>query len=168
MLRRDTYSAAFVFLAGLATILGAWGFQLIGGYIPCKLCLTERIPYYVGLPLAFVALAAALANSPAWIARLALALVAIVFLYGAGLGTYHAGAEWAWWAGPSDCGAGAASSTATSGDLLNQLKNIHIVSCTNAGWRFPPGWGLSFAGWNAVVSLLLAAIAAFGATRKDA
>ena len=137
-------SPAIVFLVGLATIAAAWGFQLVGGYVPCKLCLEERIPYYVGVPLALVALATALAQAPAWVTRLLLALVAIVFLYGAYLGTYHAGAEWGWWPGPSDCGStGALTNT---GDLLNKLKNIRIVSCTEASWRFPGGWGLSFAG----------------------
>ena len=92
MFRRDILTSAFVFLVGLATILAAWGFQIIGGYVPCKLCLEERVPYYVGLPLVFVALVAALANAPAWIVRTALALTAIIFLYGAYLGTYHAGA----------------------------------------------------------------------------
>jgi disulfide bond formation protein DsbB len=166
MLRREIQAPAFVLVVGLATILAAWGFQLVGGYVPCALCLTERIPYYVGLPIAFVALTSALANAPAWLVRLALALTAIVFLYGVYLGTYHAGAEYGWWPGPSDCGAGGAGQTTTSDDLLNQLKGIRIVSCTEASWRFPDGWGLSFAGWNAKVSLLLAAVAAFGAVRK--
>jgi len=163
MLNRRT-SAAFVSVIGLATILAAWGFQLIGGFVPCKLCLEERIPYYVGIPLAVLALASAVAAAtPAWLTRVLLALAAIVFLYGAGLGTYHAGAEWGWWAGPSDCGAGAAATTSTTGDLINQLQNIRIVSCTTASWRFPDGWGLSFAGWNAVIALVLAAVAATGA-----
>jgi disulfide bond formation protein DsbB len=166
MLRRDSLAPAFVFVAGLATILAAWGFQIVGGYVPCALCLQERWPYYIGLPVAFVALANALANGPAWLTRLALAVAGIVFLYGAYLGTYHAGAEWGWWPGPIDCGAtGAAPST--TGNLLDQLQNIHIVSCTEASWRFPAGWGLSFAGWNAVVSLVLAAVAAVGAVRNN-
>ena len=167
MTRTDTRAALLIFVIGLATILGAWGFQLIGGYLPCKLCLEERVPYYVGLPLVFVALASSLAGVPPWIARTALALAAIVFLYGAYLGTYHAGAEWSWWEGPSDCGATGAP-IGGAGDLLDSLKNIRIVSCSEASWRFPDApWGPSFAGWNAVISLLLAAVAAFGATRKS-
>lgn len=165
VIRRPAVSAAAVFILGLATIAGAWGFQIIGGYVPCKLCLEERVPYYIGVPLALVA---ALIGSPPWVRRAALALAALVFLYGAYLGTYHAGAEWAWWPGPTDCGGGAATA-ATSGGLLDQLKNIHVVSCTDATFRFPPvNWGLSFAGWNAVISLVLAALAAMGAARKSA
>jgi len=157
--------AAFVFVLGLATILGAWGFQIIGNYVPCELCLKERIPYYVGLPLTLIALIATVANAPAWVGRTLLGIAAIVFVCGVGLGLYHAGAEWAWWPGPTECGGGG-SSASTTGDLLNQLNNIHVVSCTDAAFRFPAGWGLSFAGWNAVVSLVLAIAAAWGAATK--
>ena len=163
-LLRRAVPPAFVFVLGLATISGAWAFQLLGGYVPCKLCLEERIPYYVGLPLAAVALVAALVNGPNWLRRTALALAGLVFLYGLYLGTYHAGAEWGWWPGPSDCGAGGGLPTGSTGDLLNSLKGIRIVSCTAASWRFPPvDWGLSFAGWNAAISLAMAAVALVGA-----
>jgi hypothetical protein len=43
---------------------------------------------------------------------------------------------------------------------------MRVVSCTEASWRFPAGWGLSFAGWNAALSLLLVAVALWGATRS--
>ncbi len=161
MLRHPALPAALVFLASLGTIASAWAFQLIGGYIPCALCLQERIPYYIGVPLALVTLAAVLRDAPEWLWRVLLVLLVAVFLYGAYLGTYHAGAEYRWWPGPADCG-----STGTmdlSGDLMNQIKNIQIVSCTDPTWRFPEGWGLSFAGWNAVVSAGLVVVAAFGA-----
>jgi disulfide bond formation protein DsbB len=39
-----------------------------------------------------------------------------------------------------------------------------VIRCDEASWWF---LGLSFAGWNAVVSAALAAIAAFGATRRS-
>lgn len=160
---RRVAAPAFVFVVGLATICGAWVFQLVGGYVPCALCLQERIPYYVGVPLALIALAAPLLRAPAWVGRVALALAGVVFLYGLYLGTYHAGAEWSWWAGPSDCGGTGLQSGSTT-DLLNALKGIRIVSCTEAAWRFPAAtWGLSFAGWNAAISLALAAVALYGA-----
>jgi disulfide bond formation protein DsbB len=159
---REAAFPAFVFLLGLVTILGAWGFQLIGGFVPCKLCLEQRIPYYVGLPLALLALIAALAGARPWLSRGLLALSGIAFLIGLGLAVYHAGAEWTWWPGPADCGGG--TSTATSaGDLLSRLDNTRVVSCTEASWRL---LGLSFAGWNAVVSLILVVAALIGVTRR--
>jgi len=166
MLRRQLVPALIVFALGLATILGAWGFQLIGGYVPCKLCLEERVPYYVGVPLALLTIIAALTRAPAWLVRGLLALTALVFLYDLYLGGYHAGAEWGFWPGPADCGQSAAGQATTTDELMKQLQNIHVVSCTTASWRFPSGWGLSFAGWNAAVALVLTAVAGWGALRK--
>ncbi len=150
-----------VLLVGGATILAALGFQHLGGYVPCKLCLQQRWPYYVGLPIAALALVAA-RRGPRSAARAALGLVAAVFLVGAGLGAYHAGVEWGLWAGPSDCG-GAGTTIRDVGDLMRQLQTARVVSCTEAAWRF---LGLSMAGWNALVSLGLAALAAAGAARR--
>ena len=161
ILRREWFAPAALLVLGLATILGAWGFQLIGGYVPCKLCLEQRVPYYVGLPMALAALLAALAGAKPTVVRLLLIVAGLILAIGIYLGTYQAGAEWKLWAGPTDCGA-TGSGTHSTADLLNQLKNIHVVSCTEASWRF---LFLSFAGWNAVASIVLVAIAIWGAFR---
>jgi disulfide bond formation protein DsbB len=161
ILRREWFAPAALLVLGLATILGAWGFQLIGGYVPCKLCLEQRVPYYVGLPMALAALLAALAGAKPTVVRLLLIVAGLILAIGIYLGTYQAGAEWKLWAGPTDCGA-TGSGTRSTADLLNQLKNIHVVSCTEASWRF---LFLSFAGWNAVASIVLVAIAIWGAFR---
>jgi disulfide bond formation protein DsbB len=164
--RRDIVAATTVFEIGLLTILGAWAFQLIGGYVPCELCLKERIPYYVGLPLALIAFVAAILKAPPAVARTLLAVVAVAFLIGAGLGVYHAGAEWGFWPGPSDCGGGSGTTT-NAADLLDSLKGIHVVRCDQAAWRLPDvSWGISFAGWNALISAALCAIACAGAAYR--
>ncbi len=125
------------------------------GLVPCKLCLLQRQPYYYGLPLAALAILA----PRRWLAA-GLALLTVLFLVSAGLGAYHAGVEWGWFLGPSDCGGGTGAGSRDVGDLLSALNNVRVVSCTEAAWRF---LGLSLAGWNALVSLGLAALAAFGA-----
>ena len=90
-----------------------------------------------------------------------MAIAGVVFAVGVYLGINHAGVEWGWWPGPSDCGAtGAATGIKSTQDLLNQLNGIRIVSCTEAAWRF---LGLSFAGWNAVMSTILTAASAYAA-----
>lgn len=162
-----TTAAAFVFLVGLATILGAWAFQIFGGFIPCALCLEQRWPYYIGLPVALVALISALSGGPAWLTRGALVVTGVIFAYGAYLGVFHAGVEYAWWEGPADCAVTSGPVTGGSGDLLDQIDNIRVVSCTEASWRFPDAWGLSFAGWNAAISVVLAAVALGGALRRE-
>ncbi|MBD8892149.1 disulfide bond formation protein B [Roseibium litorale] len=143
---------------GLAAISTAWGFQLIGGYVPCKLCLEQRVPYYAGLPLAFLSLIALFAGRKG-IAIVLLLIVAAAFAYGSGLGVYQAGAEWQFWAGPSDCGGGSAG-PANAANMLQALQTIRVVSCTEASWRL---FGLSFAGWNAVASAGVAVLALIGA-----
>lgn len=147
--------ALFVLLGAAATIGGALYFEHGLGLSPCKLCLLQRDPYYVGMALA--ALALVLPGRPA---RLALAALALVFLVSAGLGAYHAGVEWGFWAGPSDCGGGTGAGPASVNDFMKSLQTTRVVSCTEAAWRF---MGLSLAGWNVPISLALAAAAAWGA-----
>jgi len=161
----DALIPASVFALGLATIAGAWAFQIVGHYVPCQLCLEQRIPYYVGLPVALAAFAAAATGLPTRIVSLLMALTAVIFAVGLYLGVYHSGVEWQWWAGPPDCG-GTGAGVTSAEDLLNQLQGIRIVSCTEARWRFPAvPWGLSFAGWNAAISATLVAASSYAALR---
>ncbi len=160
--RHEMLAPLVVFAVGAATIAGAWGFELIGGFVPCKLCLEERLPYYVGLPMALAALLAALAGAKPTVVRMLLIVAGLIFAINVYLGTYHAGAEWGLWQGPADCGVGGAGPATSANDLLEQLKGIRIVSCSEASWRL---FFLSFAGWNAVVSLFLVVVALWGAFR---
>ncbi|MBN8997498.1 MAG: disulfide bond formation protein B [Rhizobiales bacterium] len=162
LLRRDWAAPAVVLVIGLATILTAWGFQIVGGYIPCALCLQQRVPYYVGLPIALVALVISVTGTRPMVVRILLIAVALAFAVGAFIGVYQAGAEWGFWPGPASCGAASGGGDPGT-SLLEQIKHIRVVSCTEAHWRF---LGLSFAGWNAVVSAGLFLIALFGAFRQ--
>jgi len=157
--RRLLVLAGAMLAIAAATILGALAFEHIGGYLPCALCLMQRTPYYIGVPLAAVALGAVGLKAP----RLALvalfAAFALLMFYGAGLGAYHAGVEWGFWEGPAAC-AGTTADPASVEDLFTQLQTTHAPSCTEATWRLV---GLSFAGWNVLVSALLVALGLYGA-----
>lgn len=150
--------AVAVLVGAAATVGGALVFQHGLGYVPCKLCLAERVPYYLAVPLAALALVL-----PGRGARLALGLIALAMLYGAGLGVYHAGAEWGVWAGPGDCGGGSGANPAEVGDFLDALKATRPVDCTAAAWRL---LGLSLAGWNALIAAALACVAGSAALRR--
>jgi disulfide bond formation protein DsbB len=146
--------AALAMLAvASATILAALAFEHIGGYQPCALCLMQRTPYYVGIPVAAAAAVAAWMRAPRAALALLFAAFAALMLYGAGLGAYHAGVEWGVFEGPAACAPSVGVGSAA--DMLSQLGE-HAPSCTEATWRF---LGLSFAGWNVVVSALLVAVA---------
>jgi disulfide bond formation protein DsbB len=150
--------ALAVALGAAATVGGALIFEHAFGYVPCKLCLIQRNPYYVAIPLG---LAAALL--PPRYTRAGLWLLTLIFVISAGLGAYHSGVEWGFFAGPSDCGGGSGAGAGNVGDFLNQLQSTRVVSCTEAAWRF---LGLSLAGWNVLISLALSAFAAMAAARK--
>lgn len=148
---------------GMAITVGtALGFQHIGGYIPCKLCLEQRLPYYVGVPVMALAFLSAALKAPPIVTRGLLLVGGLLMTWGLYLGGFHAGVEWGWWPGPTDCGVVAAPQGG-SGSLLDQLNAVIPPSCDQAAGRF---LGLSFAGWNVITSLVLAAIAYVAAFRK--
>ncbi|HEX8164414.1 MAG TPA: disulfide bond formation protein B [Beijerinckiaceae bacterium] len=156
LLERRT--ATLLVLAIAAATIGAALFsQHVLGYVPCKLCLYQRWPYYVAIP---IALALMLPPLPDAVRRAGLWLLALIFLASAALGAYHAGVEWGWWLGPSDCGGAPPPVPGSMDDFLKDLGKARVVSCTEAAGRFL--W-LSMAGWNAVVSLAIAAFAAAAA-----
>jgi disulfide bond formation protein DsbB len=149
-------AAILIGLAAAATIIGAWIFEWLG-YLPCPLCLQQRTPYYVAIPLA--GLTAYVAGFGRRLASLGLALIFLAFLYNAGLGAYHAGAEWRFWSGPSDCAAGAAPSSGSVADFRARLNATRVISCTEPAIRI---FGVSLAGWNVLISAGLAALALAG------
>ena len=146
--------------AAAVGIIIALGFELIGGWAPCPLCLQQRYVYYAGIPLLFLALVLLSAGKNRN-AGLIFLLVSFAFLANAALGVYHAGAEWQFWPGPDTC-TGGNTPLSKAGGVLATISKAQVVRCDQAMGRF---MGLSFAGWNVVLSvgLCISALkAAFG------
>lgn len=141
---------ALTFATALAGIVIALGFQYLGGMQPCPLCLQQRYAYYAGLPVMFLGLVLMAAGQQRIGGALFL-LVAFAFLANAGLGTYHAGAEWKFWPGPDTCEA-PSTGFSPGKSLLKDLQSTRVIRCDEAAGRFA---GLSFAGWNVVLSIAL-------------
>ncbi len=144
----------------VATIAGALIFQA-AGIAPCELCLRERWPYYAGMALGALTVGAA-ARGPGGLSAACFAALALLFCGSAAFGAYHAGVEWGWWAGPSDC-TGPLSRAGSMSDFMHQLQTVHVVRCDAVAIRI---LGLSLAGWNAVLSLVVAALAAAGVSQS--
>jgi disulfide bond formation protein DsbB len=152
-------AAVAIALVGIATLAGAWFFQLVLGLPPCPLCLEQRYAYYMAIPLAAMVMLGLSVGSSHKVFVLAFTAIALAMLWNAGLGVYHSGIEWKWWAGPQDC-SGQVNSLGTAGSLLERMQQERVVRCDEAAWRF---LGLSLAGYNVLISLALAGIAASGA-----
>jgi disulfide bond formation protein DsbB len=144
------------------TLAGAWYFQLVLGLQPCPLCLEQRYAYYLAVPLAVVIALAAGLHAPRSLLIGGLVVLALAALGNAVLGTYHAGVEWKFWPGPADC-TGPVGNLGSAGTLLDRLDTVKVVMCDQVQWSF---LGLSLAGYNALISLLMAAIAVWGVARS--
>lgn len=157
---------ALALLLGMAVTVGtALAFQHVGGYIPCKLCLEQRTPYYVGIPLMMLALASSALKLPGVATRGLLLAGGLLMAYGAYLGGFHSGVEWGWWPGPTDCGAvDTPPAGSGAGGILDSINTAIPPSCNEAAGRF---LGLSFAGWNVVASVGLTLIALYGALARN-
>jgi len=152
-------AALAVGVIAAATLAGAWYFQLVLGLQPCPLCLEQRYAYYLAVPLALVIALAAGLHAPRPLLVGGLAILALAALANAVLGGYHAGVEWKFWAGPTDC-TGPVGNLGSAGSLLDRLDSVKVVMCDEIQWSF---LGISLAGYNALISLLMAAIALWGA-----
>jgi disulfide bond formation protein DsbB len=160
VVRRDPALAAAAIIAGvgLLTICGFFFFEYVLGYPPCPLCLEQRNAFYVSVPLAALLCLGASYGASNKVIIAGFVVIAAVMLWNTGLSVYHAGVEWKFWAGPSDC-SGPINSFGPAGNLLNQLQNIRIVRCDEAAWRF---LGISLAGYDVLISLFLAVVAGWG------
>jgi disulfide bond formation protein DsbB len=155
-------AALAIAVIAAATLAGAWFFQLVLDIKPCPLCLEQRYAYYLALPLAaFVAFFAA-RGAPRQVLMAGFVILLIAVLANAWLGGYHAGVEWQFWPGPTDC-SGPLVDFGKAGNLLEQLDKVKVVRCDEVQWRF---LGLSLAGYNVLISLAMAAIALFGFVRS--
>lgn len=152
-------AVALIVAAGSFTILCAALFmQYVVLVAPCPLCLEQRKFHYAAVPLALLVALAAFKRAPRQVIVAGLALLGVLLVAGAALAAYHSGVEWKWWAGPADC-SGPIASFGSAGSLLEQMQATSVVRCDEASWRL---LGLSLAGYNALISAAMAAIAGFG------
>jgi disulfide bond formation protein DsbB len=154
-------AALAIMAIAAATIAGAWFFQLVLDIQPCPLCLEQRYAYYTIIPLAALVAISSARGSPRGVLVLGLALLALVAFANAIFGAFHAGVEWGLWKGPTSC-TGPLVNLGGAGSLLDQLDKVKVVPCDVVQWRF---LGISLAGYNALISLSMAAIALAGIAR---
>ena len=134
-------------LGSLGLLAGAFAFQYLGGLPPCQLCLTQRWPHAAAVLIGAVIL---------WGSFYRLAPLGILAaLTTAGYGIYHVGVEHKWWAGPSTCSGGQDRTDLSAEEILEQLLSTPVVRCDEVLWDL---FGISMAGWNALISLSLAGL----------
>lgn len=136
-----------------ALLGGALASQYVGGLYPCELCWFQRYPHIVALVLAVLAFVVPGRGTQ----RLLVVLAAVAVLVSGAIGVFHAGVEYHWWQGFTEC-----TSTMTGPVTLESIMKAPIVRCDVAQWTLG---GISLAGFNAVFSIA-GAIAIFWALRR--
>ena len=137
-----------------AVLLGAFGFEYIGGLLPCQLCIWQRWPHAVAILMGILALSLPQRIWPI--------LGAMAMLCTAGIGIFHVGVEQTWWEGLASC-----TVDAMGGVSMDDLLNTDItvggpVRCDAIAWQL---FSISMAGWNALISLGLAGLWLQGARK---
>lgn len=127
-------------LIPLALMAGALGSQYIGGLFPCEMCMWQRWPHYAAIVLAIGSFVIRPGRVPLiWLATLGIAISGAI-------GAFHAGVEYGWWEGLTRC----ATSMGGGAVTLDSILNAPLIRCDVAPWDL---FGISLAGWNAILSL---------------
>ena len=118
------------------------------GHQPCKLCLYERIPYFLSVLLIIKIFFIRIYE------RETLLILSLVFIISTCLAFYHLGIEQGFFKESLACTAGNLSENMTKEELLEQL-NQNIISCKDVSFRI---FGFSLAAINTIFSLILSVI----------
>lgn len=144
--------AILIASGGSAAILaGAFAFQYLGGLAPCQLCIWQRWPHAAAIGIGVLALILARGT----LGRILPLIGSLAALASGAIGAFHVGVEQKWWEGLASCTAGSISGISTT-DLLNPDVAVGaVVRCDAIAWSM---FGISMAGWNVILSAVLAVI----------
>lgn len=141
-------------LGSAALILGALGFQYIGGLYPCKLCYWQRYGHFAAIAAGVVALFVP-ARVLLWIGAAGAGSSSVIAVY-------HTGVERGWWEGPTTCSGGPVGNLSTD-ELFDQIMNAPVIRCDEIPWEMV---GLSMANLNIVASAFIAVLFILAARAK--
>jgi disulfide bond formation protein DsbB len=153
---------AWAAAASAALLAAAHAFERFGGYAPCALCLKQRELYWAALALGVAATLWTLVSRARATPRLASFLLFAVFGVQVIAAGFHAGVERKWWPGPTSCTGSADGVDAAAMSRLLEGASTAAPMCDAIAWQWA---GLSMAGWNAAIALMLALVSAVAARR---
>jgi disulfide bond formation protein DsbB len=133
--RRLAYWLALAVPAAL--LVGALIAEYAFGLPPCEMCWWQRYPHIAAVILATAGWATG-RDGP-------IALAAMAVLISGLIGGFHAGVEYGWWEGLTQC-----SSFALGADPLASIMAAPVVRCDVAPWTLA---GISLAGFNFLISV---------------
>ena len=149
MLKQTNNIFLFVILAIISlTTISTLIIQHWLGHEPCKLCLYERIPYFLSILLIIKIIFIEKYK------KITLLILFLVFMCSTVLAFYHFGIEQGFFKESLVCTAGNLSETLTKEEILKQLSQ-NTISCKDVSFRI---FGFSLAAINTIFSISLSAI----------
>ena len=149
MLKRSNNIFLIVIFAIISlAIISALIIQYWLGHEPCKLCLYQRIPYF--LAILFIVKIFFFKKYE----KITLLILSLIFVCSSALAFYHFGIEQGFFSESLACTSGDLSKTLSKEELLQQLK-LNSISCKDVSFRI---LGLSLAAINTIFSLVLSVI----------
>ena len=146
------------FFIPIAMLLSAFYLQYFQNLPPCDLCITQR--WFHVLIMIYSLLVFMILKIRSISFNLIILGLAVIWLLSGIAGMYHFGIEIELWSGPEKCSSGIDSSK----DLFQYLMSKSPVKCDEVMYRI---LGLSLAGWNAVISILISILMTVLLIKKD-
>ena len=134
------------FLVSSVMLISAFYLEYFHGALPCDLCITQR--WFHGAIITYSLIIIFILIKTAISKKLLLFGGTILWFSSSIAGLYHFGIEMNFWTGPDGC----SSSIDFSKDTLKYLLSKSPIKCDEVMFKI---FGLSLAGWNALVSFFL-------------
>ena len=143
-------SLTLVFILGLIFLIlvSAFVIEFVLGHKPCKLCIYERVPYFLSILLITQILLIQRFE------KITLLILSLVFVVSFVLAFYHFGIEQGFFQESIACTTNGLSNELTKEQILEKLKQNNI-SCKDVSFKV---LGLSLAAINSIFSIALSVI----------
>tara|TARA_B100000029_G_C17233742_1_gene836310 strand:+ start:306 stop:788 length:483 start_codon:yes stop_codon:yes gene_type:complete len=149
MIKQSDKKILFIILIFIFLILiSAFVIEHKFGHQPCKLCLYERIPYFVSILLILKIFFIKSYN------KITILALILVFIISAILAFYHFGIEQGYFKESLACSTENLLESTTKEELLKQLEE-NTISCKEVSFKI---FGFSLASINTIFSIVLSVI----------
>ena len=155
----------WAFVLSGALLAGAYGFEHIGGLVPCQMCHWQRHAHRAVLGVAALAILLGFVVKSKSLNQVLLLLIGGAFFVSFGLALWHMGVEYKWWDGPKSCAAPPQGADITPKEIIKALTSGgKMPLCSDAPWHL---FDLSMAAYNMIASGLAGLVSfGFGVRRR--
>ena len=155
MVLKNRYFLNLVFLFfSVTALIIVYYLEFFQNIQPCKLCIYQRIPYFIVILLSISFL---LLNNQK-LKKITFIFYILIFFFSLVMAIHHLGVEKNLWNSVTSCEAELKSFT-NNNDLKEYLLNKDFVSCSQVTFKF---LGISLAGYNVIVSFILFNLSVIG------